>query len=192
MKSNLNLLVPEAAREEETSSAKLQSEEAHATNTKPASEDFDDHAMPSQALGIPSLPRQPIAVFKQFGHSRKGNGCRFAGYFHISQLEFLEPNSDELVRMLEQKWTQTDGKGNARTVDRDAGSWSATLNVRWAVVKFVAVDEAAGRELGTPEIEHWTAGEGADGGVKGVNEILKELRLRGIKVVETGDEASLV
>jgi len=94
--------------------------------------------------------------------------------------------------MLEQKWTKTDRKGNTRTVDRDAGSWKSSLTVRWAVVKFVPVDEAAERELGVPAIEPWSADAGTGRKAKGVNEMLNELRLKDTKVVETGEEASLV
>ncbi|EXJ70076.1 uncharacterized protein A1O5_07149 [Cladophialophora psammophila CBS 110553] len=142
--------------------------------------------------------QQPIAIFTQVRRSQ-GNSARtfkFAGYYHIVYLSYLQPHSPELVRMLELKWSLTNPRtGQVRQRQRDASAWQGSLNMRWAVIKFER-DEEAMKSLGPLKIERVEdeddeefesrPGGGSDGGKrrrekKGVNELLRELRM--------GDEA---
>jgi len=83
--------------------------------------------------------------------------------------------------MLEQKWTWINKKGRTYHPARTEEEWTRSLSMRWAVVKFAA-DKAADDELGTPRIERLPADAGSGGEEKGVNEMLKELRLRDAEV----------
>lgn len=120
--------------------------------------------------------RGPIAVFEQLG-GRKG-GFEFAGYHKISRLQFLEPFSDELQRMLMQKFSKVDKHGQVTQQQRSRNAWEASMRHRWAVMK-LDKDEEAG--IPDPDIE---VGEvKADDGKlraskKGVNELLREMRIK--------------
>jgi len=85
--------------------------------------------------------------------------------------------------MLEQKWTWINKKGRTYHPARTEEEWARSLSMPWAVVKFAA-DKAADDELGTPPIERLLTDAGAGGEEKGVNEMLKELRLRDSEVDE--------
>ncbi|KIW92505.1 uncharacterized protein Z519_06352 [Cladophialophora bantiana CBS 173.52] len=143
----------------------------------------------------------PIAIFTQVRRSQ-GNSARtfkFAGYYRIVRLSFLQPHSPGLVRMLEQKWSLTNPRtGQVRQRQRDASAWQGSLNMTWAVIKFERDGEAM-KSLGLLKIERvededvedfeGRPGGGGDGGKsrrekKGVNELLRELRM--------GDEAKKV
>ncbi len=121
----------------------------------------------------------PIAVFKQsiLSSMSKTANYDFHGWYKIEHIAFLEPHSVELVRMLEQKWTRTDRRGNIVSVERDQAHWQQSLGYRWAVVKF-AKEEAAQQDRGNPKIEKLPfelarAGEPK----KSVKELLAEMRL---------------
>lgn len=135
----------------------------------------DTHTQNDKAI----QPDTPIAVFDQgrrSSYSSRIHSFSFDGYYRISRLVFLEPNSPDLVRMLEQKFTRKNRSGRVMHYQRDKGSWQASLAKRWAVVK-LEKDEAADERLGRPDIvriEHEQHTE-----VKSVNDMLKELRMKG-------------
>lgn len=120
----------------------------------------------------------PIAVFKRGPGTRKAHGFQFEGWFQIESIAFLEPKSDELIRMLEQKWTRADRKGNSVMEERSGENWERSLCLRWAVVK-LAKDEKADQERGVPEIEQLPEKpQSPRQHRKSVNEMLAEMRLK--------------
>lgn len=114
----------------------------------------------------------PIAVFRQEGSVDRDPGYRFEGWFNIERLAFLEPGSPELIRMLDQKWTKTDRRGNAITETRRPENWRESMRMRWAVIK-LAKDEKTDKERGPPNVQHLPEKES-----RSVNEMLAELRSR--------------
>ncbi|KAI1077518.1 hypothetical protein F5B20DRAFT_551559 [Whalleya microplaca] len=136
-----------------------------------------------------------IAVFEE--HRAPGSGIRrpgpnasrftFIGWFKISRVNILAPESAELVRMQQQKWVRRDRFGKVLpTRTRDAAAWKSALAVEWAVVKFESPGE--GEEAPPPPIieklpeperpARVVEGEG-EGEIKGVNELLSEMRFGG-------------
>ncbi|KAK7544281.1 uncharacterized protein J3D65DRAFT_13136 [Phyllosticta citribraziliensis] len=188
-KSNLHLL-PGAPRKD---SATVEEEQ------KPGSANAEDGAdkeqqqtpdqqNPDQDAEAPTKPHEStiepnlgaIAVFEQVG-SRMG-GMRFIGYHKLTRIQFLEPRSVDLVRMLEQKWSIPDKYGHVRQIRRDSDKWLKSMGYRWAVLKFEDDAEAnatldppdvkinAEREL-VPKVKKERKPQ------KSVNELLRELRL---------------
>ncbi|OAP64764.1 hypothetical protein AYL99_00736 [Fonsecaea erecta] len=164
------------------------------------------------ATGTEARKRQgPIAVFSQVRRTQNDSSrtFKFAGYYRIVRLTFLQPHSADLVRMLEQKWSLKDPRtGHVRPRQRGASAWQESLNMEWAVVKFER-DEAAMRSLGPLKVERLEDDEekegfeqGRDGGgggrsrrisqyekKKGLNELLRELRMGDEANKEKGDGA---
>lgn len=124
----------------------------------------------------------PIAVFKQVHRSkeRRAHAFKFEGWFKIERLAFLEPQSPELIRMLQQKWQKTDRSGNVVQKKRDEKGWQESLSQRWAVIKF-AKDQQANQKRGPPNIERIEEEGNHKKPQKTVNEILAEMRLGGGK-----------
>ncbi|KAI0393803.1 hypothetical protein F5Y17DRAFT_289590 [Xylariaceae sp. FL0594] len=90
---------------------------------------------------------QPIAIFEERhisggSQQRPRNKVRrfaFKGWFKVSRVNILAPQSAELVRMLLQKWERKDFRSGAvvpGSKQRDPAAWNASLAVEWAVVKF--------------------------------------------------------
>ncbi|KAK7914432.1 hypothetical protein PG985_012135 [Apiospora marii] len=141
----------------------------------------------------------PIAVFEEV----RLNLFKFSGWHSVARVSILAPHSESLARMLQQKWERRDRLGNFMPVQRSPGQWSASLAHQWAVVKFerLASDVAPA----APTIEKLPpppkpSTHGSEGEVKGVNEMLNDLRLKdhwvgqdsmnkveGHKVVEKGE-----
>ena len=121
----------------------------------------------------------PIAIYAHTGakRARAVRNFKFAGNFKIDKLTFLEPHSRELARMLEQKWSVVDKRGNAKPRQRSTEAWEASIRLRWAVVKFKK-DEAANEEKDVPKIERVEVVEDWVGERKGVTEMLREMRLK--------------
>ena len=69
----------------------------------------------------------PIAVFRQTSADGRNPPFRFEGWFKIRSLSFLEPESEELVRMLEQKWSRTDETGKTLVEGRRGTLWGKSL-----------------------------------------------------------------
>ncbi|KAF7189749.1 hypothetical protein HII31_08856 [Pseudocercospora fuligena] len=128
----------------------------------------------------------PIAVFKQGRGPQVARVYEFNGWYQIERVQFLEPKSPELVRMLEQKWSFTDSRGNVRQKQRDPVKWNESLNMRWAVLK-LCKDEATEKQRGTPNIERLpdTEDDAPKHSKKSVNEMLAEMRMG-----NTGEEAA--
>lgn len=143
-----------------------------------------------EATKAASSPRPPVAVFMQRNrHERRS--FTFEGYFRVAKLQFLEPHTEDLARMLDQKWTVVNARtGYVKHRTRDAQSWQESFKLRWAAVKFEH-DKGADRERGKLDIERMDDEDGEEeveggsgrgrGGArekKGVNELLNELRLK--------------
>ncbi|KAL9110529.1 MAG: hypothetical protein Q9227_004887 [Pyrenula ochraceoflavens] len=137
--------------------------------------------MPAQSDSPAHLTAGPVPVFAQHrGVNKATRNFRFLGRYHVSQVDILEPQSEDLVRMLKQKWSVTDRRGYARAKERDEEAWRRSLGTRWAVIKFERAEGVEG-EQGI-DIEREDDGESADhggrgSGRKGVNELLKEMRM---------------
>ncbi|KAK8195604.1 hypothetical protein IWZ00DRAFT_225357 [Phyllosticta capitalensis] len=121
-----------------------------------------------------------IAVFEQIGSH--GGGMKFIGYHKLANVQFLEPRSADLVRMLEQKWSRPDKYGHVRQVRRDSDKWQESLGYRWAVIK-LEEDEEANKKLAPPDIKINAEREINPNRNKGrtpqksVNDMLREMRL---------------
>ncbi|GAB1726613.1 hypothetical protein NU195Hw_g8306t1 [Hortaea werneckii] len=133
----------------------------------------------------------PIAIFKQVHRSKeqRAHAFNFEGWFKIERLAFLEPQSPELIRMLQQKWQKIDRFGNVVERKRDEKGWQESLSQRWAVIKF-AEDQQANQERGTPNIERIEEENIHEKPQKTVNEILAEMRLGGGKAEGHGSAES--
>lgn len=84
-------------------------------------------------------------------------------------MDILHPESPELVRMLEQKWTRT-RSGRKSQIARDPASWKRSLGYTWAVLRFEKEDG----ESKPPDIKV----SHVDEPTKSVSEMLKEMRLK--------------
>jgi len=89
----------------------------------------------------------------------------------------LQPNSADLVRMLEQKWTLTNRAGQTRQKQRDPSAWKASLSHRWAILK-LEKDTEADKRLERPAIDIKERRlSKSKKPQKSVNELLREMRL---------------
>lgn len=86
----------------------------------------------------------------------------FAGYYRLKHVRYLEPRSEELIAMLDLKFTPQGKK-------RSPESWHKSLALRWAVARFERV-----------------SGECGDEG-RGVNPMEPLKAMREVKVGEEGD-----
>ncbi|CAK1354325.1 hypothetical protein CB0940_01807 [Cercospora beticola] len=130
----------------------------------------------------------PIAIFKQIPRTGKSDRVfSFIGYHTISHLEFLEPRSDALVRMLDQKWSYIDKYGQVQQKERTIESWNEALCKKWAVVKFKELDET---KFPPPRIERLPDPEPKRASKKSVNEMLAELRMSGEAKKEAEEEGT--
>lgn len=92
----------------------------------------------------------PIAIFEQATKRQDGH-FRFEGYYKITHLQYLPPQSPELYRMIEQKFSTMDRFGRWKQKIRSAASWNASMSLMWAVIKMEQDDEANAR-LGPPAL----------------------------------------
>jgi hypothetical protein len=165
------------------------------TQDQPPSQEF---SAPSTAPSVPTTGQtisntksRAIAVFSQqpppFSSKPRSHDERqkfvFTGYFRIARLQLLEPHSEELKRMLHQKWTVTNQRtGYVKHRQREVSHWQESLGYRWAVIKFER-DEETEKVKGPPAIERLEDehDEEPDGRQekKSVNELLREMRLGG-------------
>lgn len=96
-----------------------------------------------------SVAGAPVAAFKQAHPMQQGRSYIFEAWYRIQKIEFLEPRSPELVRMLKQKFTRVGRNGKVVRKVRSGVRWEESLGLRWAVAKF---GEVKG-ERGAPGIE---------------------------------------
>lgn len=95
-----------------------------------------------------------IPVFMDIGGHDRLRKFKFHGYFRLARVEFLKPQSPELVRMLQQKWQPTQRNPKvppSRGKTRDATAWANSLSQEWAVVQFEATPHDG--TLEDPKIE---------------------------------------
>ncbi|KAI9702697.1 MAG: hypothetical protein M1820_006081 [Bogoriella megaspora] len=181
VKSNLDLLptsplIPDAGHQENTPNNR----EGVSEIQPGLAEAGQEKASTIDRSGIDSAPLSgPIAVYQEVSKPRPLS-IRFAGWYVIEKLDILLPNSPQLVKMLDQKWTKTDRHGKVIRQERDAESWKKSMNFKWAVVKFKP-DIMSDQERGPPNIERLQDYDNATqaSGGKGVNEMLAELRMTG-------------
>ena len=96
-----------------------------------------DHESPDFSL---HAREYPVFVETPF-HSRKGRQVmEYGGWWKIIRIEYLEPQSEELITMLERKFSQPTRKGRFGSNHRDQGktrtaeAWAESLSLRWAVI----------------------------------------------------------
>lgn len=140
---------------------------------KEPNEGLQDEATTTPDSGGGGKAGQAVAIFKQHGSRGTSAAYTFDGWYKISRIQFLAPESDELVRMLEQKWTKVKG-GKTIQEARSSAGFKRSLSLRWAVVQFEK-DDLAASERGVPAIERK-----AEPPRKSVNEMLAELRVRDV------------
>ena len=127
-------------------------------------------AIPPDAAEVEG--QAPIAVFKQLPATAKsGRSYAFDGFYEIDRLDFLQPRSEGLLRMLEQKWSFVDKYGKVQQKTRSQENWNKAVACEWAVIKLRR--HAADRK--PPEIDRLPDAPSPNAG-KSVNEILAELR----------------
>ncbi|KAJ9617182.1 hypothetical protein H2200_000903 [Cladophialophora chaetospira] len=166
-----------AAQERDFGKAETQEAESVKMSISDLPARHDDPKSTSQQ----QLP--PIAIFSQGARfSKLRPSFTFQGYYRITNLQFLEPNTPDLARMLQQKWTVTNQRtGRVHERQRDMQSWEKSFNLRWAVVKFEK-DETADKKLGKPQIERLKDDEEDDIDAgrekKSVNDMLRELSMK--------------
>lgn len=130
----------------------------------------------------------PIAIFKQIPRTGKSDRVfSFIGYHTTSHLEFLEPSSDTLVRMLGQKWSYVDKFGQIQQKERTIESWNEALCKKWAVVKFKELDET---KFPPPRMERLPDPEPKRASKKSFNEMLAELGMSGEAKNEAEEEGT--
>lgn len=189
-KSNLDLLPTDISSESASETPATQSKENDKSKDSKEKPDLNS-----------TRSSNAIAVFKQLSDVRSATvrNFTFDGWYRISRLEFLEPNSEKLVRMLEQKWSYTTSKGQVRQKQRAREGWTQSLSFRWAVVK-LEKDEGLTDVLKVPMLEDLDdhleekGDTNVDGGKKSVNEMLRQLRMgeedkKNGTTGETGDGA---
>ncbi|KAI9653297.1 MAG: hypothetical protein M1831_006132 [Alyxoria varia] len=88
---------------------------------------------------------EPIPIYAQMG--RWNRSFVFVGHYRILDIEFLAPRSPALVLMMDAKWGAMDANRRGK---RPAEAWRQSLDVWWAVVKFV---EEEGVDIETPAAE---------------------------------------
>ena len=183
-KSSLDLLPREAADDNPTEAAPIERESP--TTTSP----FAKNAVLEENHEPTKDTHPPVAAYTQTTNMRTHTvrNFKFCGYFKIDKLTFLEPRSKELARMLEQKWSVVDRRGNVRPRQRSTEAWEESMGLRWAVVKFEK-DEVVNRETDMPKIERVELHEEDEVEKKGVTEMLRELRLKQDGKVKENAEA---
>lgn len=146
----------------------------------------ESSAQKSTAGDTENLPKD-ILVFQQFGRGQGGR-FNFVGYYKLNRLQFLESGSEDLLRMLEQKFTRTNKYGRSRQQQRDPDAWKASLNHRWAVLK-LEKDVEATDSLQAPNVSITEKVPDNKGPSKSVNEMLKEMRLSSTNPTTTDDQS---
>lgn len=129
---------------------------------------------------------EPVAVFRELFKKPSTRTIIFEGWYKIDKVSFIEPQSQELARMLAQKWTRKDRFGKEIKVEREGSRWQGSMRQRWAVVKM----KKAGTELEAPKIERLPDDHLApQAPQKSVNEMLAEMRVGAQKPEEKSDES---
>ena len=106
-----------------------------ATSSKPSQQDF---TIIQKAL--------PIPVFSYERKFAEVELFSFIGHFRILRIDMLEPYSEELKRMMKQKWEVPQAKLMSRrrtttTPRRDERKWDESFSRPWAVVQLVPAEE---------------------------------------------------
>lgn len=122
---------------------------------------------PATAPSDESTPTntRPIPVFLDLAFKYTPRKYCFHGYFTPARVDFLKPGSPELVRMLEQKFTQPSSRGGhrgrgrgqqaPRQRERDPAAWKKSLDLEWAVMFMRRCPDEEVAALGEPEIERY-------------------------------------
>lgn len=108
---------------------------------------------------------RPIPIFLDLAFKYTTRKYCFHGYFTPARVDFLKPGSPELVRMLEQKFTQpSSGRGGGynrgrggrqapKQRERDPAAWKKSLNLEWAVLQMKKVADEEAEKSWDPQIE---------------------------------------
>lgn len=99
-----------------------------------------------------------VPIFSERPGPKSDRRFIFSGYFRILNIDFLKPQSPELIRMLEQKWVSTNRNSSlGSTRQRNAESWAKSLSQEWAVIKLEKVDK---RGVEAPKIVRFDSEQG--------------------------------
>lgn len=129
---------------------------------------------------------EPVAVFRELFKKPSTRTIVFEGWYQIDKVSFIEPQSQELARMLAQKWTRKDRFGKEIKVQREGPKWQESMRHHWAVIKLTK----AQTELEAPKIERLPDDHLApQAPQKSVNEMLAEMRVGAQKPEEKSDES---
>ncbi|WWC99138.1 hypothetical protein V866_006033 [Kwoniella sp. B9012] len=96
---------------------------------------------------------RPIPVFRSWrGHDHRAE-FEFIGWWKMDSLEIVQPQSDELKRMMKEK---EKSKGYGRN-GRTASAWAESLSTQWIKLKFIKTTEILKepKELGEKEGEKY-------------------------------------
>lgn len=178
-KSELHILPRTTEKNSSDTTTSTESEAPHSKSLEQA---------PPDSASPPTEPLTTrIAFFAEDNNSPRSYsraGFKFIGYFNLIHMQILRPNTPDLARMLEQKWTRTNSWGKARQVQRDPEAWKKSLGYAWAVLKFEK-DEKVTAELGEPNIKVLDKVPSSKekeivprASRKSVNEMLMDMRLK--------------
>ncbi|KAI9707447.1 MAG: hypothetical protein M1836_000408 [Candelina mexicana] len=126
----------------------------------------------------PNPDKIVIPVFEQHDHQTvHSSSFKSLGWHHVMQITYLEPRSAALVAMLEEKFRITRADGTEVQKTRDAQRWQESLAMRWAVVTLEKAEYCAEKD----PMEGCVREER-----KGVNELMREMRLGGGDTISRG------
>jgi len=163
-------------------------EVSHVKEMEERNEDATTHQMPQkyEIRPVPPIeykpfgdpPHHPIAMFEE----AVGKEFRFIGWYSISHVSIFAPWSQELVEMLEQKFTPLDRYGNPKPAAKlGTDNWMRSMGSEWAAIVF---EKITGKDVPEPPaIKHVVELE-TEYRRKSVNEMLAELRLQDKEGVE--------
>ncbi|WWC87716.1 uncharacterized protein L201_002608 [Kwoniella dendrophila CBS 6074] len=80
---------------------------------------------------------RPVPVFKSWRGGDRRDDFEFIGWWKMESLETVEPQSDELKRMMQVK---EEAKGYGRN-GRTASAWAESLSTKWIKLKFARATE---------------------------------------------------
>ena len=193
-KSSLELLPKEFAEQPQDDAASGADQKTNRHTSGVNIEDRSNVSASNDVQDSQSKNAKPSAVFKQMSAKHQTRGYQFEGWYIVDDLQFLEPNSPELIRMLEQKRSRQDKHSNTYMPQRRGADWDKSLGYRRCVVK-LKIDKNACRDKGEPQIERLPepaprSARKSSTANKSVNEMLAELRMKDAKPETAAGEES--
>lgn len=143
-----------------------------AEGPRPRREPLINSIPPIEYEPVVTPPPPPIATFEERG----GKEFAFIGWHRVSRFSILAPNSQDLARMLDIKWSRQSRYGNVKkNIERDSSNWLKSMKFEWAVIKFEMLE---GENVPPPPFIERVILLDDPEPRKSVNELLAEMRLQ--------------